>query len=101
MRRMLRPGVAITAALVMLLLVATLAIAETQLLGGKLRTGDTVTVPAGEQVSDDLYIFAGTATIDGSVDGDLMAFGGRARTALAYTIVRGTMQPISETISRM
>ncbi|HET6745275.1 MAG TPA: hypothetical protein VFH90_05415 [Candidatus Limnocylindria bacterium] len=82
---MLRPGVALTAALVMLLLVVTLAIAETQLLGGKLRTGDIVTVPADEQVADDLYVFAGTATIDGDVDGDLMAFGGQVLVNGAVT----------------
>jgi len=77
MNRILRPGLAIAAALVMLLLLATLVLAETRLLDGKLRTGDTVTVPASERVADDLYVFAGTATIDGSVDGDIVAFGGQ------------------------
>ena len=74
---MLRPVIAITAALVLLLVVATLAVAETRLLDGKLRTGDTVTVPASELVADDLYVLAGTAIIDGSVEGDLMALGGQ------------------------
>jgi hypothetical protein len=77
MNRILRPGVAIGAALVMLLLLATLVLAETRLLDGKLRTGDTVTVPASEGVADDLYVLAGTATIDGSVDGDILVFGGQ------------------------
>ena len=77
MERMLRPGFAIAAALVMLLIVVTLAVAETRLLDGKLRAGDTVTVPASELVADDLYVFAGTATIDGNVEGDLVAFGGQ------------------------
>jgi cytoskeletal protein CcmA (bactofilin family) len=77
MTRILRPSFAIVAATLMLLLVATLVLAETRLLDGKLRAGDTVTVPASELVADDLYVFAGTATIDGSVDGDLLAFGGQ------------------------
>ena len=42
----------------------------------KLRTGNTVTVAAGETVSNDLYAFAGTVRIDGTVDGDLVASGG-------------------------
>jgi cytoskeletal protein CcmA (bactofilin family) len=42
----------------------------------KLRTGDSVTIPAGETVSNDLYAFAGTVRVDGTVDGDLVATGG-------------------------
>ena len=42
----------------------------------KLRTGDSVIIPAGETVSNDLYAFAGTVRIDGTVDGDLVATGG-------------------------
>lgn len=76
-RKLLRPGFAIAAALVMLLLVATFALAETRLLGGKLRSGDTVTVPASELVEGDLYVVAGTAIVDGNVEGDLMALGGQ------------------------
>jgi hypothetical protein len=42
----------------------------------KLRSGDTVTIAAGETVSNDLYAFAGTVRVDGTVDGDLVASGG-------------------------
>jgi cytoskeletal protein CcmA (bactofilin family) len=42
----------------------------------KLRTGDTVTIAAGETVSNDVYAFAGTVRVDGTVDGDLVASGG-------------------------
>ncbi|MGH2357965.1 MAG: hypothetical protein ACRDGJ_08105 [Candidatus Limnocylindria bacterium] len=38
---------------------------------GDFRGGDTVTVAEGETVSDDMYVGAGTVTIDGTVDGDL------------------------------
>jgi len=37
--------------------------------------GDTVSVPAGQIVSDDLYAFGNTITIDGIVEGDVVAFG--------------------------
>ena len=42
----------------------------------KLRSGDTVTIAAGETVAHDLYAFAGTVRVDGTVDGDLVASGG-------------------------
>ena len=42
----------------------------------KLRSGEAVTVAAGETVSNDLYAFAGTVRVDGTVDGDLVASGG-------------------------
>ena len=42
----------------------------------KLRTGNTVTIAAGETVSNDVYAFAGTVRVDGTVDGDLVASGG-------------------------
>jgi len=42
----------------------------------KLRTGNTVTIAAGETVPNDLYAFAGTVQVDGTVDGDLVASGG-------------------------
>jgi cytoskeletal protein CcmA (bactofilin family) len=45
-------------------------------LSEKLRTGNTVTIAAGETVSNDLYAFAGTVRVDGTVDGDLVASGG-------------------------
>jgi cytoskeletal protein CcmA (bactofilin family) len=77
MNKVLRPSVAMAAALVMLLIVATLVLAESRLLGGKLRSGDSVTVPESERVAGDLYIAAGTAVVDGSVEGDLVAVGGQ------------------------
>ncbi len=45
-------------------------------LSEKLRTGNTVTIAAGETVSNDLYAFAGTVRVDGTIDGDLVASGG-------------------------
>jgi hypothetical protein len=42
----------------------------------KLRTGNTVTIAAGETVPNDIYAFAGTVRVEGTVDGDLVASGG-------------------------
>ncbi|MGZ6295216.1 MAG: hypothetical protein ACXWPO_10420 [Candidatus Limnocylindrales bacterium] len=50
--------------------------AESTALGGKLRSGDTVIVPASETVGSDLYVFARTVTMNGTVHGDLVAAGG-------------------------
>ncbi|HEY8555938.1 MAG TPA: polymer-forming cytoskeletal protein [Actinomycetes bacterium] len=54
---------------------ATLVAQQTEL-GGKVRSGQTVTVPASETVQGDLIASAGTVRIDGRVDGDLVASGG-------------------------
>ncbi len=69
-----------------LLLVTTASVAVLATLSGvalaagavsdKLRTGDTVTIAAGETIPNDLYAFAGTVRVDGTVDGDLVASGG-------------------------
>jgi hypothetical protein len=61
------------------LLLATVAMAAAQEeeLGGKVRSGDQITVPAGDTVDGDLYAFAGTVTIEGEVTGDVVAFGGQ------------------------
>jgi len=40
------------------------------------REGDTVVIGASEMVEDDLYVGAGTFTLDGTVKGDLIVFGG-------------------------
>ncbi|HEY2959857.1 MAG TPA: polymer-forming cytoskeletal protein [Actinomycetota bacterium] len=54
---------------------ATFVAQQTEL-GGKVRSGQTVTVPASETVQGDLIASAGTVRIDGRVDGDLVASGG-------------------------
>lgn len=56
---------------------AVAAQANDEFLGGKVRTGDSVTVPRGETVESDLYIFGGTLSIQGTVQGDVIAFGGQ------------------------
>jgi hypothetical protein len=68
--------VAIPLAAVLLLLATTIVLAEDSFLGGKVRAGDRVTVPASETVDGNLYIFSGTATIDGTINGDLTVFAG-------------------------
>ena len=66
-----------TASITAVLLLFTLAgVVLAQTAGEKLRTGNAVTVAAGETVANDLYVFAGTVRVDGTVDGDLIATGG-------------------------
>ena len=76
MPRTTRIGIALAIAALLAVLAVGLVFAQEQLLGGKLRTGNTVTVPASESVEGDLYVLGGTVTVDGSVDGDLTAMGG-------------------------
>jgi hypothetical protein len=77
MSRWFRQGAALAAAALILVLAASLVLGKGQLLGGKLRTGDTVTVPADETWDGDLYLLGGRVTVAGSVDGDLTVLGGQ------------------------
>ncbi|MDP8928146.1 MAG: hypothetical protein M3O70_06110 [Actinomycetota bacterium] len=61
------------------LVLAGMAAAQEQELGGKLRTGPDVVVPAGERVPSDLYATGGTVRVDGAVDGDVVAAGGQVQ----------------------
>lgn len=58
--------------------------ADEQLLGGKFRAGDEVTIGADEVVEGDLYAAAGRVIVDGTVEGDLVAAAGEV-------VVRGTV----------
>jgi hypothetical protein len=60
-------------------LLVSLALAVTDRLGGKLRFGNTIVVPATETVESDLYAFAGSVTVDGTINGDLVVAGGTVR----------------------
>ena len=79
MTRTTRMAVALVVAALLAAVAVGLVFAQEQLLGGKLRTGQTVTVAAGESVDGDLYVLGGMVTVDGSVDGDLTAFGGQVQ----------------------
>jgi cytoskeletal protein CcmA (bactofilin family) len=54
-------------------------------LGGKVRSGREVTVPATETVQGDLIASGGTVRVDGRVDGDLVASGGQVFVAGTVT----------------
>lgn len=77
MSRWLRRGAAFAAAALILVLAAGLVLGKGQLLDGKLRTGDKVTVPADEKWQGDLYLVGGRVTVAGTVDGDLTVLGGQ------------------------
>jgi cytoskeletal protein CcmA (bactofilin family) len=79
MTRNLRRGLALAAALLLVILATTMVLAKGELLGGKLRTGETVTVAREETIDGDLYILAGTATMEGTVEGDVVAMGGQVQ----------------------
>jgi cytoskeletal protein CcmA (bactofilin family) len=68
--------VALPFAAILVLLATTVALGQDTFLDGKVRTGESVTVPASETVDGNLYVFAGTATVDGTVQGDLTVFAG-------------------------
>ena len=77
MTRALRRVLALMTALILIAITATMVFGvETRLLDGKVRTGDSITVPSSETWDGNLYLFAGQVTVDGNVDGDLVAFGG-------------------------
>lgn len=77
MTRILWRGAAVAAGALLLIMATGVVLAQDELLGGKLRTGETITIGAGDTVSGDLYAFASTVVVDGTVDGDLMAFAGQ------------------------
>lgn len=62
---------------VLMSLVAVAVAQDEEFLEGKIRSGDSITIPAGETVEGDLYLFGGNVTIAGTVTGDLLVFGGQ------------------------
>ena len=59
------------------------------------RAGGTITVASGEVVDDDLYVGAGTVTIDGTINGDLWAAGSKI---IVNGIVTGSVMAVGQTI---
>jgi hypothetical protein len=74
MRARFLVGLGIVSLLV--LLTTGVVLAQDQQLGGKVMTGSEVTIPAGETVDHDLYVFAGTVVSNGTINGDLVVTGG-------------------------
>ena len=68
---------------------ALLALAPVAAQAADFRQGQSVTIPAGTTVTDDLYVGAGTVTVDGTVDGSLIAAGGDVR--VSGTVERDVM----------
>jgi cytoskeletal protein CcmA (bactofilin family) len=67
------------------LALSPVAAAQQAELGGKVRSGREVTVPAAETVQGDLIASGGTVRIDGRIDGDLVASGGQVTVAGTVT----------------
>ena len=60
----------------LVLLTTGVVLAQDQQLGGKVVTGSDVTIPAGETIDHDLYVFGGTLISNGTINGDIVAAGG-------------------------
>jgi hypothetical protein len=75
-------GIVLAVALVAL---PAAAAAQQTELGGKVRSGREVTIPAGETVRGDLVATGGTVRVDGRVDGDLVASAGQVTVAGTVT----------------
>jgi cytoskeletal protein CcmA (bactofilin family) len=75
-RRLFSARALAIALMLLLALGISVGAAADQALGGKLRAGGTVTIPASETVRSDLYVAGGTIQVDGNVEGDLLVAGG-------------------------
>jgi cytoskeletal protein CcmA (bactofilin family) len=73
------------AMMLLALALSPVAAAQQAELGGKVRSGRQLTIPAGERVQGDLIATAGTVRIDGRIDGDLVASGGQVTVAGTVT----------------
>ena len=69
-------AVALGLALVLTLLTMGVVVGQGGLLGGKVLSGSDVTIPAGEVVDHDIYVFGGSLTSNGTINGDIVAIGG-------------------------
>jgi cytoskeletal protein CcmA (bactofilin family) len=68
---------AFIAAFLLVPVFTAIALAQSGTALENVRTGDTVTIPAGETVEGDLYAFAGTVRVDGTIQGDLVTTAGQ------------------------
>jgi len=62
------------------LLTAVLAVSTlllTPVNAADIRNGERLTIPAGDVINDDLYLFGSNITVDGTVHGDVIVFGNR------------------------
>ncbi len=59
----------------------SVAFAQDDTLGGKVRSGQDVVVPAGETVEGNLYVSGGTVRVEGTVTGDLVVAGGQVEVS--------------------
>lgn len=95
-RRRLTLGPAIVGLIVVL--GASVALAQEMGLGGKLRAGSQVVIPVEETIEGDLYASGGLIRVEGTVDGDLIATGGQVRLTGEVTgdlIASGGMVDVS------
>ncbi len=61
---------------IIMLAILLIAILATPVMAFESRGGDNVVIAADEVIEDDLYVMAGSFTLDGTIKGDLVVFGG-------------------------
>ena len=59
----------------------SVAFAQDNSLGAKVRNGQDVVIPAGQTVAGNLYVSGGTVRVEGTVTGDLVAAGGQVEVS--------------------
>jgi hypothetical protein len=73
--------VVILVAAAFVLLGTSVAFAQDNGLGGKVRSGQDVVIPAGQTVQGNLYASGGTVRVEGTVTGDLVAAGSQVQVS--------------------
>jgi cytoskeletal protein CcmA (bactofilin family) len=81
---------------IMLITTMLMLFSATTVLAFDTRSDDTVHIPGGEVINDDLYTGANTITIDGTVNGDIWA---AARIISIGGIVDNSVMAIAQTIN--
>lgn len=64
----------------------------------EIRTDGEVEIPTGEVIDDDLYIFAETIIVDGTIQGDLIAFGATI-TLGPEAVVEGDLMSAGQSVT--
>ncbi|MGA8211224.1 MAG: polymer-forming cytoskeletal protein [Nocardioidaceae bacterium] len=76
-----RTFVVVLVAAAFVLFGTSVAFALDNSLGGKVRSGQDVVIPAGQTVEGNLYVSGGTVRVEGTVTGDLVAAGGQVEVS--------------------
>jgi cytoskeletal protein CcmA (bactofilin family) len=82
----------------MLLLTIVVLISASPASAVEILTDDNVEIQAGEVIDDDLYVFAETVTVNGTIQGDLIAFGANI-TLGPEAVVKGDLMSAGQSVT--